>query len=292
MSENNHSGGWNRPGGTKVEKKGVQPNVHIKSLLAAALVVVGACFAWWWISRGGEEKLPAKEVKPTKIREVKPAPAPKPAKKVEEVPVVTNGAPAWVNAKGLDPSLFPYKDGRKVLSTRTNSWDQVIDICMMPNGVRRKVRRNAKPPTYNNVSDQVIAMAVSGDMDDELPPIPISEDMEADFVESLKTPIVINDDDSEAIKESKRRVIEARTIIDEEMKKGRGFREILADHIAQRKANAAARETVMEAVNDLKKEGDPELLNQYLEKANAFLREKGIREVEDMPHRKGKEDIQ
>ena len=62
---------------------------------------------------------------------------------------MTNGAPAWVNAKGLDPSLFPYTDGRKVLSTRTNNWDQVIDICMMPNGRTRKVVRDANLANEN-----------------------------------------------------------------------------------------------------------------------------------------------
>lgn len=178
-----------------------------------------------------------------------------------------------------DPE-HPYVDGRKVISSRTNSWDQIVDICIMPDGRRRKVIRNAKLPVFTNVSDQTLAVALSGDMNEDIPPMPICDNLEEAFVESLKTPIEINDDDSEAIKESKRRVIEARAVIDAEMKKGRGYREILEEHLAQRKMNAEARETVMQAAQELRNSGDTEMLNEYLQQANGFLRDNGIGEVE------------
>lgn len=183
---------------------------------------------------------------------------------------------------------FPYNDGRKVISSVTNNWDQIIDICIMPDGKRRKVIRSLKPPTFSNISDQILAVALSGDMDGRLPPIPIVDNIEEEFVKSLTVPIEILDDDTEAVKESKRRVMEAREIISEEMKKGRGFREILDEHLAMREANAEAREIVMEGVADIKKSGDPELLNQYLEKANEHLRNLGAREVNDLPTKKKK----
>jgi hypothetical protein len=183
---------------------------------------------------------------------------------------------------------FPYNDGRKVISSVTNNWDQIIDICIMPDGKRRKVIRSLKPPTFSNISDQILAVALSGDMDGRLPPIPIVDNIEEEFVKSLTVPIEILDDDTEAVKESKRRVMEAREIIREEMKKGRGFREILDEHLAMREANAEAREIVMEGVADIKKSGDPELLNQYLQKANEHLRNLGAREVNDIPTEKKK----
>lgn len=253
-------------------------------VVAGAIVVLGAGIAAWWLWPEGETRRDAASmVKQAHIKEVKPAAAPKAVEKeAEKAPVVTNGAPAWVNAKGLDPSLFPYTDGRKVLSTRTNNWDQVIDICMMPNGVRRKVLRNAKPPTYDNVSDQLLSMALSGDGDDELPPLPIPSERELEeaFVESMKKPIVIKDDDSEAIKESKRRVIEARAIMDEQLKQGKSYRQILEQHIADRNQGAKLREEAMSGAIELKKSGDTEGLNEYLKSVNEFLDSHGVRGIE------------
>ena len=262
---------WNRASGEKkVENRGGQGNVHLRGLVAGLIVVIGAAVVWLCLPEG-ETRQEAASAKKARIKEVKPA-----APKAEEKPVETN-APA--------ASPYPYKDGRKVISSKTNKW-QICDICIMPDGKRRKVLRRAKPPIWHNASDQVIAMAISGHPDEELPPLPISSDMEMDFVESLKTPIEIKPDDTEEIKALKQQVIEARAYIDEEMKKGRGYMEILNEHLAQRKQNAEAREAVMEAALQLRKEGDTELLNQYLEKANGYLRDIGAREVDPTPRRR------
>ncbi len=259
---------WNRPGKQIGQPAPTHRKGALKGLAAALIVMSGALCAFVVCRRdtAGEGTPEPMRAARAPMASVSPkSPAPKAAQSVETV--------------AGDPR-FPYTDGRKVVSSRTNNWNQVIDICVMPNGKTRKVIRNARPPVFANASDQVIAMAVSGEFDDELPPIPISDDMEADFRESLKTPIVISEADSEAVKEAKRRVIAARQVIEEEIKKGRSFHEVLADHLAQRAENAKTREMAMSAVSELKKEGDPELLNEYLEKVNGMMREKGLREVE------------
>lgn len=189
---------------------------------------------------------------------------------------------AYLNAKGLDPSLFPYKDGRKVISTRTNTWDQVIDICIMPSGKSRKVVRSTKPPTFDNISDQLLAVALSGDNEGGLPPLPIPSEAELEeaFVNSLKKPIVINEDDTEAIKESKRRVMEAREIVDEQLKQGKSFKEILEQHLADRKQAGELREEAMQGAIDLKKSGDDEGLQEYLKNVNEYLSSQGVSEIQ------------
>lgn len=261
---------WNRQEnkiGVSAPSRG---NGWLKGLVAAMIVVLGALLAFVICRRNTTVEDATKPEKTTNaamptVSPMRPVPKPQ---STAEVPA-------------HDPR-FPYTDGRKVISSHTNNWNQIIDICIMPNGKTRKVIRSAKPPVFSNASDQIIAMAVSGDFDEELPPIPISEDMESDFLESLKTPIAIDESDSDAVKEAKRRVIDARQVIEGEIKKGRSFHEILTDHLAQRMENAKTREMAMSAVSDLKKEGDPELLNEYLEKVNGLMREKGLREV-DIP---------
>lgn len=179
-----------------------------------------------------------------------------------------------------DP-LYPYTDGRKVVSSRTNNWNQVIDICIMPNGKSRKVIRSSKPPIFQHATDQLLSVALSGSDDEELPPLPIDDDMEVEFLESLKTPIVINDDDSEEVKEAKMRAIEGRKIMDEELRKGVSFREILQAHLDQRRLNSEVRSEAMAAVNEVKKDGDPEMLYQYVEMINDKLRSRGFSEISE-----------
>ena len=52
------------------------------------------------------------------------------AKMVEEAKPATTNSPRWEAVKGLDPKLFPYDDGRKVIETRTNQWI-AVDICII-----------------------------------------------------------------------------------------------------------------------------------------------------------------
>lgn len=191
----------------------------------------------------------------------------------------TTNSPKWEAAVGLDPNLFPYKDGRKILSTRTNDWDQIIDICIMPNGRSRKVIRKATPQTFEHVTDQLIAMTLSGGDDIESTPLPIDDNLEKDFLESLKTPIIISEDDSDVVRATKENVIEARKIIHEELRNGYSFKEILTSHLDQRKKNAALKSDAMAAVRELKSSGDSELLNDYVNKVNELLREKGVSEI-------------
>ena len=180
---------WNRPKaanaaasskGSAYSNRGGRP--FARGLLAALVVVVGGVLAFYFICGQDDARVrapaaPAVEKKRGKIAEVEPAKVAKP--KAAPAKPVQKGSPKWQAAKGLDPALFPYDDGRKVLRSTTNNWDQVIDICIMPNGMSRKVIRDAKPPVFKCATDQILAMSLSGSGDEELPPIPLSEDMEA-----------------------------------------------------------------------------------------------------------------
>jgi len=278
--------GYLNEGGSETPKFRRNGGNPLRNALPGAIVVIGAVAAWYFLFGPG--------VSLRRRPEARPADATAEAKPVEKRPAAVEPPAAVTNAaakvekpkkeKAKKPELkndprYPYTDGRTVLSSKTNGWNQIVDICRMPDGRSRKVIRPAKPPTFVNASDQMLAHALSGTMDEDLPPLPISEDLEEDFVESLKTPIVINDDDSDAIKEAKERVIAAREYIDGEMRKGRGFYEVVSEHVAQRKANSEAREQAMEIVSELRASGDAEALNQYVESVNELFRARDIGEI-------------
>jgi len=255
----------------------------VRMIVAAVAVVVAVGAVALFVLSGGE-RTAEKPVPPPEAEKPGDISAPaKPVAKPVDAPVaerpVSTNAPAWNNAVGLDPSLFPYTDGRKVISTRTNTWDQVIDICIMPNGRSRKVIRSAKPPVFEFATDQIIALAISGGDDQVAPPLPLGSNLEADFFESMKKPIVIREDDSDEIRQLKENVMEARKTIEEELRKGKSFKDILSDHVAQRQAIAEMRAEARDAVRELKQDGDPEMVNEYLKRVNGLLKEKGAGEI-------------
>lgn len=286
---------WNKPseaGDVVFPSRQKRKGFRFPIVAAGAIVVVGAGFAaWWLLSDGGASRtLRPAPGKQGLIKEVKPVAVPKaeaPEATKPTAPFKTD--PRYDAAEGLvDDPRFPYDDHRKVMSSRTNSWNQIIDICMMPNGRRRKVVRDAKPPVFECATDQLIAMTIGGDPDVDLPPLPIDGDLEVDFHKSLQKPIVINDDDDEKTRRMKEDVIEARKVIDEELRKGHSFKDILADHAAQRKQNMEMRAEAMATARDLKKSGDAEALGDYLKKVNGLFEKQGIAPVSlpGRPHRK------
>lgn len=257
-------------------------NWYLRGLFAGLFVVTASVFVSWVIFIRENKASDSQTPKPNQKKVLSVVKSNGLAKKAEQPKpnyAVSTNSPKWVAAKGLDPTLFPYKDGRKVIASRTNEFDQIIDICIMPSGRSRKVVRNARQPVFKHATDQYIAAVLAGDNSSELPPIPIADCMEDTFLESLNTPIVIDPNDSDELKETKQRVIEAREVIDEELRKGRSLKSILEDHLALRKRNAELREQAEEIVRESAKAGDAEITEQSVKKVNDWLREQGVSEI-------------
>lgn len=163
---------------------------------------------------------------------------------------------------------------------------------------REKMARRGEPPMpgaaprvrriFECHSDQIISMVVTGG--DSIPPFPgTNESLEREFVRSLGVPIVINEDDGEDVKKAKQMVIDARAVIDEEMKKGRGFREILEEYRRQVNDNTKMRREVRATAGEIMREDGVEAAEQYVGKANEKLKGWGMSGV-DRP--RTREEIQ
>jgi hypothetical protein len=258
---------------TKAKGKARKPHSTLLLFWVVFAVLIGVV-AWFVFRLAPQDNKVVDSTRSRQIAEAKPDIPQQPAEQTQEdTPVPEEEKPF------IDPR-FPYTDGRAVLSSRTNNWGQIIDICKMPNGKTRKVIRPAKPRVFTHATDQLLAAALSGNNDEDLPPLPIDDDMEADFLESLSTPIVINDEDSDEIKLAKQNVIDARAVMHEELRQGRSFKDVLQEHLNQRKLNAEIKEDAMQMVSELKKDGDTEMLNEYIQQINGLMRERGIGEIE------------
>ena len=127
-----------------------------------------------------------------------------------------------------------YENGVEILaqSVRTNNSGAVIEKLKLADGTS-KTKVRPKPPLFENPCDQVIAMALSTKPGDSMPPLPDLTGIDQDFVNSLLSPIVIKEDDSDEVKNIKEMVIEVRKTLAEEVKNGGSVMDVLRAHQAE-----------------------------------------------------------
>ncbi|MCQ2367839.1 MAG: hypothetical protein MJ109_02365 [Kiritimatiellae bacterium] len=200
------------------------------------------------------------------IAEVKPEIA---EKAVEEL--------AQLQEENLDPATRIVA----VISCTTNSsLGQICEYYKTADGKTHKVYRASKPPIFKYQTDQLLAMALCGDDKRGIPPLPVGRNLDKEFMNSLKTPIVIDPDDSPSVVEQKERVIEARKQVDELMREGIGFSQILLEHQKLLSSNKKFRDEMIREIKKINEEGDPESTQRALDTVNASLRAMGISEID------------
>lgn len=234
-----------------------------RGLVAGVIVVLGAAVAAWWLWPTGESagETPPPQTK-QRIKEVKPAAAPKAA----PAPTQVVTAPK--------PSEPEYK----VISAVTNTDGGVVLQVVLPDGTPKRI---IKPPrqVWHNAADQLIAMAISIKPGMTAAPFPtgVSDD---DFRRALKQEIVIYNDDTDEIKELKRRVRETRNeILDIMNTTHRSFEDILQEHRSEMNDNTKAYQDAVKGLAEVRKNGTEEDVRKYVTVMNAALQQVGAKEL-------------
>lgn len=160
----------------------------------------------------------------------------------------------------------------------TNQNGRVIEEIVTKDGRKHRIFHDPKP-IFDFASDQLLAMALSMRPGQEIAPLPIDDSIEKDFFESLKTPITISEEDSDAVKQLKQDVIAARQTALEMTRQGMTFREILAEHQRLHNNNAATTLEAQRMVDELIADGDIDLAQDFAIKVNGQFNEKGIAPV-------------
>ncbi len=241
------------------------------TILFYLLVAIAAIVAIaWWLARP-QAKPPAadppKSVKP--VREAKPKPKPAP-KAAEAKP-----APAAVATNQAKVAEAP-KERHDTVSIHTNNMGKVVEKWIGADGKLHMSVRYARKPVFDNASDDQLAMAVGGGGMQAIPPIPMVAASEQEFLESLKKPIVIADDDPEDVKKLKQAVSEARADMKALMDKGMSYREALAEHQRLVNENVDTRNQCLAELKRLVDEGDRDGAEKYLRTINVALGQMGI----------------
>ena len=180
----------------------------LKAAILAAAVLAAAGGAWLWLA-GARDAGPYRAKPPAGAKsKVGDRPEARPSRPRDASPAAATNAPLRTAiATNVPPSDAgdPYGGkwrGQKIVSysIKTNGWSTYEHI-VTADGKKHGVIGSSVKPIFDNGSDQMLAMAVRASRDSETPPMPLSPLLESDFLESLKKPIVIKEDDSDEVKE-------------------------------------------------------------------------------------------
>ena len=273
---------WNRSSEKKVEveKKGGQWNVHLRGLVAGAIVVLGAGLAVWliWPSSATNNQQPTTSNR-SLITEVTPAAAPKAEAKVR---VQTNAEKlrskySWASIDIPDNWDKPYPpqaywpDGTlkehsryvKIVTNTAQRAKSIDQLCFSNHAERDIARALAIRPGSTIVGNYEYG-----------------EFFVKSFLDSLKEPIVIDrEKDTPAMQELKEMVIEAKKELKARYDAGEDIAAVMNETRKQLKELNLYRNDIVKMVEDAKRSHDGELTEadekDLVSAANQMLEDRG-----------------
>lgn len=174
-----------------------------------------------------------------------------------------------------------YEDGVEVISftSRTNNTGVIVETLQLANG-KSKRKVHVPKPVFPNAADQVIDIALSCPIGQSMPPLPGLDNIDEDFVNSLLSPIVIKEEDSQEIKKRKLAVIEAKSFISREIKNGKSVAQCLNEYRNQMERIADSHLLLTQQLQEMKAEGaSGSDIEEYRNVANKLFQEQGIPEM-------------
>ena len=258
------------------------------AIWAAVLAVLGGG-VWWWLSARPASG-PSQAEQPAKPKAEKPAALPKLAAQPKPAPnpVATNSVPAAMGETlpPWDDSFMKNREMRLKYSTlfqaTTNEGGLVIERYRLPNGKTwRKIIE--PPPIFSNICDQAIAMVMAGAAGAPIPPVPglDSANLDAEFLKSLESPILVEPDDPPRVAALKLAVKETRDEIVRLKADGdrRTVGQMLSEHIKANNRNAEIQAEALRAIEEVRRKDGDEMADEYLKAVNENLKSYGVSPV-------------
>ena len=249
-----------------------KPRHNVLKWVVPIVVVLVVCVLRFLLHPGEttpNEPTPNKPRKP-RIAAIPKRSTPSPAIKVATTNVVESGK--------------RYENGIEVVSSTimTNTNGITVERPVLANGKTKKKVRHPKP-IFEFSSDDLIATAISVKPGASMPPLPIDKNIDKEFAQSLLSPIRINEDDSDEVKEIKPKVMETRAYLAEEIKRGGSVYQALMDHQNEQNRIADNRLMAIQEMQKVRTEMGEEAANEFRDMVNESFRIRGIPEIGKKP---------
>ena len=261
--------GWNKPSEEKkaeVEKRGGQRNVHLKGLLAGAIVVIGAVVAARLLWPDAKHPLSTSTSTSTSlIKEVTPAPPPKLTER------------DWA-----DLSLAEL---RRVKPDETNHLSESqLDVWKRHHPWPPPNPNQARPPKsewkiFHNSAENQIAGLLNVAPGTQIVGIrTYDEKFVKSFLKSVSQPIIISEDDSEYVKNLKETVKQAKLQLKDAYDRGEDICKLMQDTFDEmQRLGQFKNELERMALKEISKKGKTvEDAEDTIKAVNMMLESKGI----------------
>ena len=245
-------------------------------LAAVGVVLVAAVIAWALLGNDSESKSTMEKKGPKRVGAAETS-APHAALPPVESPETKDTASIEDASPAVPEREVRYEDGVEVISSvvTTNSTGAVMERLVLANG--KKIRKIHPPkPVFDNAADQLIALALATKPGESMPPFPDMNGVDRDFEQALMTPIVINDNDPDDVRELKAKVMEVRAYLAEEVKNGGSLVDALEAHRSEMDRIADSHAMAIQEVQKLMSEGNLEGAREFAENVNAAFEAQGI----------------
>ena len=264
-----------RPLNSETDKQAGRKIFTARFYLFVTIAAIAA-MAWWWLGGRGATALPEKA--PEKVRSGKFAPP----SKLPVKPTVTNVPPPVeappLEPQQVDPNIRPTKVG-----------ETVNGYIKLPSGRLHKVRgvvtndfrkaTQGKYAIFPHRCENEIACYLSLKPGDAIfGTMKYSGRFKDDFLKSLETPIVIEPDDPDDVKELKRNVREAKIQLKEALDRGEDIEQIMLDTRKELQDLARYKMDLTRTIYEMRRDKPmtTEELQDAVDAANKMLEAKGI----------------
>lgn len=269
---------WNRPTTGDAQSRKIKPKSHwIKCYWVGATLVIGVTMgALFLLNDSGKDSVSDEE----SPREARPAMISVTNHVVSEERVGDVRGTTARQDKMAEDGLWL---GKKITSRTavTNAANgRIIETIITEDGGKHTYIRERDEETFiAGTTDQVLAIAATLKPGEDMPPIPLDGDLERDFEECLKSPIVIKETDTPAVKAQKELLMSMRERISELRKKGYTVRELLQEHVDLINDNAEIHNSARKELRGIIRSGKLEDARTFLNAVNEELRKMGADEL-------------
>ena len=259
---------WNRPSTERapVKKKGGGALSSAKGILIGLAVAVSVAALLVWAFSSDEESLGKDAKRETRIAERSAEGRAQRAGKSEKREVRSG-------ERSAESSEHNTEEARSAKSEGSGEGD----------AQSAKVDEKKRRRTFPSGTDELIAMAMSTPPGGQIPPLPdIGRGETKQFIESLKKPIEIAEDDSDSVKAIKQIVQNTREEIAQLMEENpnMSFGDILQEHRKIHNENSDIRGQTISELLKIVEEGDIEGAKKFRTTMNFALQQMGIEEMD------------
>lgn len=264
---------WNRNDSNSRRGAAAARKPRIPLVLLVPLVLLALAVGVWFAVRGHAGRV------------TQPATTPHSGGRIAEAkPATGTNSPTPPATVKMPKSAVPKRmeEGVEVVSSTitTNSSGAVIEELVLADG-KRMMKVHPPKPIFENACDQVIAMMLSTKPGQSMPPLPmLDKSLEQDFMNSLASPIVISEDDSDEVRNIKAQVKEVKAYLVDEIKSGGSLLEAIREHQAEMERTADSHLMAIQEMQKLRAECGEDAAQEFIEKVNESFRARGIPEIE------------